>query len=481
MKRNRTGFLIAVALAAIICGGLLSCPPEPGTVDERVTKFMEIATESGYTVQEGMSLVSNLNDLYCESMMWAPLYPNPNSPYISGVLPPVPGQAAPVASKGSFRLREDEAIVVIGETPPPMAYFSFNFHMLKGSLSNEIGPPILWIPVADPVSSLAMQENCPTSSLFGRPFAIVATGHRQTLAQVHEMLRDAGLGDADDQIISPSLFSLGLEEESDEFIFAMRTAIPVDQDAFDSYIASLGDYVRIFRVRPNSASEDAQVEPVFASDPLPVPPLRVAGTGTGELDLNPTLQLLRQRIIDTHADCTATDISVDDWFEEPYPGLQRDRVTDLPQQDGVAGATSDATYLASGNFTLPEGSFLVAYGTHHRATGKATYSSVSIYADASLGAGLVTVQSPSLQGSARDYINDQTNADMFYAWTFTRASGGGDHVTQLQTEDFCQDADRPVDLTTLRVGYRAYAEPETKTHPAKSEILWDRLLMFTPK
>jgi hypothetical protein len=36
-------------------------------------------------------------------------------------------------------------------------------------------------------------------------------------------------------------------------------------------------------------------------------------------------------------------------------------------------------------------------------------------------------------------------------------------------------------LNTLRVGYRAYAEPATKTHPAKSEILWDRLLMFTPR
>ena len=79
-----------------------------------------------------MPVISDLNELYCQGSMWAPLYPNPNSPYISGVLPAVPGQANTVASGGSFRLREDEAVVVIGVTPPQMAYFSFNFHMLDG-------------------------------------------------------------------------------------------------------------------------------------------------------------------------------------------------------------------------------------------------------------------------------------------------------------------------------------------------------------
>jgi hypothetical protein len=71
--------------------------------------------------------------------------------------------------------------------------------------------------------------------------------------------------------------------------------------------------------------------------------------------------------------------------------------------------------------------------------------------------------------------------DKFYAWTFTRSAGAGDHASQLPTGQFCADPDRPVDLDTLRVGYRAYAEPQTATHPAKSELLYDRLLMFTPE
>ncbi len=482
MKQYKQSLKLAVALAAIIVVGSWPCAarPLPSPIEDEVIRFQEEATRSGFVVQEGLPVKTNLNDLYCGGNMWAPLYPNPNSPYISAVLPRVPGQADPQASNGSFRLREDEAIVVIGVTPPEMAYFNFNFHMLSGSLDVKIGPPILWIPVADPISSLSMRKIRP--SPYNKPFAIVGTGHRKTLELVHHMLRASGLGAVtNDQVISPSLFTLGLDGGSDEFIFALRTAVPADQDEFNNYLDSLRKEVRIFRVRPKSASEEDQVTPVFAAAPLPVPRQRVSGTGTSELDLDPTLQLLRQRIIDTNPNYTAADIRVDHWFEEPYPGLQRNLYTWPPDQDGVAGATTDATYLASPNFALPDDSFIVAYGAHHRATGKATYSSVSVYADKKLGFGLVTVQSPDLQGSARDYINDQRNADMFYSWTFTRASSHANHVTQLPTGG-CEDSVKyPVDLGTLRVGYRAYAEPATKTRPAKSELLFDRLLMFTPK
>ncbi len=484
MKQNKQSMIWAVALAAVInLVGAWPCAaqlPPFRRIDEHVSRFKNAAAKVGFVVQDGLPVISDLNELYCQGSMWAPLYPNPNSPYISGVLPAVPGQANTVASGGSFRLREDEAVVVIGVTPPQMAYFSFNFHMLDGSLSPEIGPPILWVPVVDPVSSLTLRKI--GSTPFNKPFAVVGTGHRKTLALVHRMLCVAGLGPmTNEQIISPSLFRLGLDEDSNEFIFAMRTALPADSKTFDDYLNLLSKEIRIFRVRPKSASEANQVTPVFAADPLPVPRQRVAGTGTSELDFNPTLQLLRQRIIDAYPDCTATDIRVDHWFEEPYPGLQRNMVTFPPHQDGVAGATTDATYLATDNFTLPDGAFLVAYGTHHRATGKATYSSVAVYADEELGVGLTTVQSPSLQGSACDYIKDQPSADMFYAWKFTRASNPGAHATQLPSADFCQNPDRPVDLNTLRVGFRAYAEPATKTHPAKSELLFDRVLMFTPK
>ncbi len=127
---------------------------------------------------------------------------------------------------------------------------------------------------------------------------------------------------------------------------------------------------------------------------------------------------------------------------------------------------------------------MVAYGAHHRATGKATYSSVSVYAGGVSTVGLGTVQSPRLQGSAGAYISDQPNADMFYAWTFARTGGpipSDLHVSTIPDAnvDFCGTPDRPVDLRTLRVGFRAYMEPPTKVRPAEPELLMDRLLLFT--
>lgn len=449
-------------------------------IDAQVARFKEEAARLGYVTEDGAARVSNLNDLYCNGTMWAPLYPNPNSPYISAKLPLVPGQAESLAAPSSFRLREDEAVVVIGQTPPSMAYFSFNFHMLRGSLLAKVGPPVLWIPVADPTNNLTLAKS--GSTPFNQPFAVVGTGQGKTLQQVHEMLAAAGLGSStNDQIISPSLFRLGLDEGSDEFVFAMRTAVPDNADEFNAYIKAIGQNVRVMRVRPQSPAGQDQVRPVLASDPLPVPALRVAGTGTSELDLYPTLQLLGKRIVDRYPDYKATELPVYDWLDQPYPALQADRVTDLPGRDGTAGLTTDAAYLGSANFKLPQGAFLVAYGAHHRATGKATYSSVSVYADESLGAGLLTVQSPDLQGSARDYIDDQPDVDKFYSWTFTRSGDRTEHATQLPSGPFCADSGRPVDLNTLRVGYRAYAEPKTATQPAKSELLYDRLIMFTPK
>jgi hypothetical protein len=463
---------------------------------KEIARFQAELAKAGYVVQEGQVGIYDFDLAYCSNVVWTADWPNPRSPYISAAMPPVPGQPVPNSGPNEYRLREDEAVVAIGMTPPPVAYFSFNMHMFRGSLINSVGPPLLWIPVGDPINNGSVRTAGPTP--YNQPFAAVFTGHRRTQAEVHQMLRNAGLQQAiNDQALPPALFRLGLDpgpdpqnRRTDAFAFAMRTAVAENQQALDEYLAGFSNAVaqrpiRMFRVRPLASGHD-QIAPVFAPDPLPVPPLRVAGTGTTELDLAPTLELLKQRIVAAYPAYKATDLQVDPLFEDPYPGLQRAKGWLIlpPGQDGVAGATSDAMYLGSGNFTLPGGAFLVAYGAHHRATGKASYSSVSVYADRVATVGLATVQSPKIQGSARDYINDQPNADMFYAWTFTRGASAGAHVTKLLASEYCQTnypgTNRAVDLNTLRIIFRAYMEPATRTHPAEPEMLMDRLLMFTP-
>ena len=497
IARVAVGAAAVLVIAAIGSAAANSTQQSSATAPAKeIARFQEELAKAGYVVQEGQVGIYDFDLAYCSNVIWTADWPNPRSPYISAAMPPVPGQ--PVANSGpnEYRLREDEAVVAIGMTPPPVAYFSFNMHMFRGSLINSVGPPLLWIPVGDPINNGMVRTAGPTP--YNQPFAAVFTGHRRTQTDVHAMLRKAGLQQAiNDQALPPALFRLGLDpgpdplnRRTDAVAFAMRTAVAENQQALDEYLAGFNNPVaqrpiRMFRVRPLASGHD-QIAPVFAPDPLPVPPLRVAGTGTTELDLFPTLLLLKERIIAAHPGYTATDLPVDPLFEQPYPGLQRTKGWLIlpPGQLGVAGATSDATYLGSGDFTLPSGAFLVAYGAHHRATGKASYSSVSVYADPVATVGLATVQSPKLQDSARDYINDQPKADMFYAWTFTRGTTGGSHVSQLLASDYCQTnypgTSRAVDLNTLRIIVRSYMDPATKTRPAEPEMLFDRLLMFTP-
>ncbi|MEV0985472.1 hypothetical protein [Streptomyces sp. NPDC049949] len=447
-----------------------------------MAQFKRRLANSGYASQPGTEAVFDLNRRYCEGAVFSAMWPNPQSPYLVTGMPEVPGQAPNTNPPATWRLRQDEAIVMIGVTPPPEEYFSFDLTTVRGSLQTG---PVVWTSVGDPVNNKTVRTTGPTP--YGQPFALVVTGNQRTRAEVNEMLAASGLGGGTNGMtIPPAMFRLGLDEGSDEFLLGVRTIAPEPgfEKALDDYRAA--PPLKVFRVRPGSGSAD-ETKPVYPPDPLPVPPLRVSGTGATELNLNPTLQKLRRRIVDAHPGFEARDVVLERGFEESYPGFQANLVTDSPIP-GVAALSNDADDPLSPNFSLPDGSFVVAYGTNHVATQQASYSSLSLYADATAAVSLAAKGNRELEGSARDFISDQPNADKFYAWSFSRAGGNGPsgpHVTTLPSTstDFCAqyDTDRPVDMSTLRAVARAYMQPATLTRPALSSLLLDRLLVFTPK
>ncbi|MGW6393024.1 hypothetical protein ACWFR1_21515 [Streptomyces sp. NPDC055103] len=457
--------------------------PSPSTdTDRQVERFKHQLARSGYVSQSGTEAVFDLNKRYCEGAVFSAMWPNPQSPYIVTGMPEVPGQAPNTNPPATWRLRQDEAIVLIGTTPPPEEYFSFDLTMLKGSLPTG---PLLWTSVGDPINNRTVRTQGRTP--YDRPFALVITGNGRTRAEVNRMLDASGLARATNNMtIPPAMYRLGLDQDADQFLLGMRTAVaePGFEKALDDYRAT--PPLQVFRVRPQSNSGD-ETAPVYAPDPLPVPRLRVSGTGATELDLNPTLQLLRQRIIDAHPGYEAHDEVVERGFEESNPGLQGNLLID-PPTTGVGALSNDADDPITRNFSLPDGSFVVAYGTNHAATRQATYSSATLYADAKAAVALAAKNNRELQGSADDFIHDQPHADQLYAWTFSRAGDtgpAGPHVTALPPTgtDFCAQygTNRPVDMSTLRFVARAYMQPDTLTRPALSSLLLDRLLVFTPK
>ena len=465
---------------ATVSAGRLDIPP--ADTSRQVARFMRRLAGSGYVSQSGAEAVFELNERYCAGAVFSGMWPNPQSPYIVTRLPEVPGQAPNTNPPVTWRIRQDEAVVMVGVTPPPEEYFSFDLTMLKGSLPTG---PVLWTSVGDPVNVKTVRTT--GASPFGRPFALVITGNRRTQDEVDRMLAASGFGGATNNMtIPPAMFRLGLDQDGDQFLVGMRTIVPEPgfEKALEDYRAT--PPLQVFRVRPQSGSGD-ETKPVYGPDPLPVPRLRVSGTGATELNLNPTLQLLRQRIIDAHPGYNVRDEVVERGFEESYPGLQDNLVID-PPITGVGALSNDADDPITHNFPLPDGSFVVAYGTNHAATGQASYSSITVNAGATAAVAVSAEDNTELLGSARDFIADRPDADKFYAWTFSRAGGTGPtgpHVTALPSAgaDFCAQfgTSRPVDMSTLRVVARAYMQPATLTRPAFSSLLLDRVLIFTPK
>ncbi|WP_344657528.1 hypothetical protein [Catenulispora subtropica] len=454
--------------------------PGDGT-DQQVARFERQLARADYASQQGSEEVFILNQKYCTGAVFSAMWPNPQSPYIISSLPEVPGQAPNTNTPRTWRIRQDEAVVLIGTTPPPVEYFSFDLTMLKGSL--PVGP-VLWTSVGDPVNLKTIHTRGRTP--YSRQFALVITGNRRTRDEVNQMLAASGLGGATtDMTIPPAMFRLGLEAGTDEFLLGIRTSVPKAgfEQALEDYRAT--PPLQVFRVRPGSGAAD-QTQPVYQPDPLRVPPLRTSGNGENELNLNPTLQTLRQRIIDAHPGYDVHEEVVQRGFEESYPGLQNNLVID-PPTTGVGALSYDADDPITDNISLPDGSFAVAYGTNHVSTGQATYSSITLNADTKAAVAVEAKDNVALLGSARDFIPDQKNADKFYAWTFSRADNGptGPHVTQLPstTTDFCAqyNGTRSVDLSTVRFVARAYMQPDTLTRPALSALLLDRVLVFTPK
>lgn len=224
---------------------------------QQVERFQRQLVKSGYVSQSGTESMTDLNGTHCGGVGFSALWANPQSTYIVSGMPEMPGQTPNSNPPSRWRLRQDEAVVIIGVTPPPVAYFSFYLTMLRGSLSTA---PILWVSDGDPISNMTVRTA--GSTPYDRPFALVITGNRRTQAEVDKMLDAAGMDSATNNVTSPpAIFRLGLDAGSDEFFLATLTTVPPPgfEEALDKYRADPS--LQIFRVRPKSDSAE-ETKPV---------------------------------------------------------------------------------------------------------------------------------------------------------------------------------------------------------------------------
>lgn len=390
-----------------------------------------------------------------------------NQPYLQLLVPkPAQEQGQPEIV---FQLREDEAVVVIGLTPPPARYFSYTPFLASKVYPNGRLP--VFATLGDSVNNATIRTTGRTP--FNAPVVLIFTPDRGTDARVRAALQRAGYPPAiiNTLVFPASMLNLGYGDTADELRILPRAAIWTVQADGDAYMNN--PPLHVFRVTPRTPAPPS---------PFPAPRLRIRGTGHSEMDLMNKLEQFRQGIIAANPGLYATDIPAIPTLYEGYDYIQRGAD---PWGDG-----RDCFYVAAGYapetgtsypLTLADDEFLVIYGTDHVATGKATYMNINVYAGETAKLSIGSLNDIDFPTTARQYLPSDPAADLMFAYKVSRNCGGsGSNCLPLSAPDNCARLTID-DSTLLGIGIRTYLEPATGVGPAMPEVLYDRVIKFSPR
>lgn len=476
MKKAGRWLCCAVVFGALVCSPRVGSAGEPSPI-----LFTDALVRDGFHVTPGGVEVWNLAKAWCESRPGIEhAWYNNNAPYLVLM---VPRSAKDPERVLEFKIRQDEAIVLIGRTPPPERYFAFYSWISSKVYPDGSRLPQLLVGAVDPVNNLSIKTD--TGKPFDSRTVLVFTPDQGTYARVLRALEHAGYSeDYVNVVVYPSsMLNLGHGDAADTFRVQMRNAMWEDgyEAAGEAYIRDAP--IQIFRVTPRAPTNERDLAP------FPMPSLRIRGTGRSELYLWNELGDLRQGIIEGNRGMHATDVPVN--VPVGYEGIDF-----LQRAAPVGGDARDAFCLQAGylpeflswdrQITLADDEFLMVYGANHVATGKTTYMSVGVYTgdvkDGKLSIG--SVDDRKFAGTATPYLpRGDAAASLMYAYKISRSCGGEPNCLQVPSKDLVESCTRLSvgPDTVLGLLLRMYLEPATMSGAAMQEVLYDRVLKFSPR
>lgn len=326
----------------------------------------------------------------------------------------------------AFKMRQDEAVVIITALPETCKYWSFIAYdmfakQLEGKdYSNEkayfgFGNDesgyyhTVFSSIGWPVNMLNARHDGDTA--FGTKTVIVLCANKTVRDSVSECLTAAGYPESMVNVmeIPAGTYRMGLERGRDTFSVFGRVSQPEDRDAFRVYLAKLPEEATVLRVSPRKEIPEA---------PFDVQTLKPRGSGVHEAarlsGCTEKLDQIREAIIAQYSDEydyeeLSTDIGITD-------GL-----TAYMKDADAQGDVLDAAYLNCGDFTLQsDEDFVVVYGVNHHYTGKARYFNAVLH-ERPLINGVCSVYNSMLPGSAAQYLDGAADeADGYYVYKMAR-------------------------------------------------------------
>ncbi|MBI5870839.1 MAG: hypothetical protein HZB44_07790 [Actinobacteria bacterium] len=478
VNRLRVCFAIAILVCALLMAS--SCDQADTNKAGNVDSFQTALTDGGFSLQTGKLQTVDVFAMAQAGLFTNANYQNAGAPYLSPRLPMAPGETAPPvftdaalnpANSGlyiDYRLRPDEAIVLVGKTPPKCTYFGYDAEIVS-RWSDQTGKPvIIFGNYGDPLNPMVIKTDGPQDDPYQRNTMIIMAADEGVADRITAAAQTAGYSpDIINVYVVPSqLLKLGLDGKSDTMTLLHRFAYPDDQQAGQDYMNN--PTMQVFRVTPN--------ETVQAS-PYDMPASRVRGTGDfRELELSATAEQLRQAILAKYSNLAAVEPVTSPWGggADGVDGLDA-----VQQMQSNAGPGRDALYLRTTEFTLADdpNQFVVIYGINHAAIGRATYTSFSVYGTVQAN-GVASAWNRMYAGTAEEFLPGDPNAKYFYVWKIARHANGDPHTTEVPFDQGINGIDLD---QSMFLGFRLYMEPSTMTGPIAMETYFDRAIEFSEK
>jgi disulfide oxidoreductase YuzD len=482
--------------------------------DRRIEYFIKLLEKKGFIVQEGKIQYIDILKLVSEGKCSSALGNIVGAPYATYILPPAPNQMPSPAQRPPkgydpdnpsnyppnldfvqtgvhYKLRSDEAIVLIGQTPPPSAYFCFRsylalvenkpekdyrdkvtdgddltgyYHFIGASLGDQINNYFIW-------------TNKTPYGAFGKPFdastIIITTADKRINQQMRDALNVSGFCHSimNNDNIPLDLVNMGLEKGKDHFSFVMRANIFQDSLAGWDYIYNIEKYFTVLRIIPQ--------KPYPCSHPWSIPKMRTREICTNEFQVIPTarntLDYLRNQIFKKYKNSQYHVIDLDFNLAaiENYESILQDVNTWIDNKDTI--------YVKTESFQFDsDDDFLIVYGVNSTQTGFADFINVSLYGDELWNGVAGTVFSDELQYPASEYFPEcDKNGKNYYVMKLARQSTEGNEVIIPYSTDNPKGFAYGVDNNQkVFLVIRMYINQKTKVASAPFDIIWGHAILF---
>lgn len=428
--------------------------PDPTGIERGIERFRQELEAVGFVLAEGRA--EELDPSECCDWESCYLF-NPDNEYLGWWIPRGPGQLAPNPAEQPdgtsliWRLRPDEAVVAVGRTPPPAAYFSYRTYLHDRWNWVTRTREWLFFNLGDSLNQFVIGTG--EGGPFDADFALITTADANTERAIREAALRAGLPPGivnTDHVVGDDL-RLGLYPEADTFRLQARIALFEDEALGEAYLAR--PPITVWRVTPAVEAPHLRIV---------APPLRARGTGTNESAWAPAMDALDLAVRETWSDYNPTDL----------PTI----VPTSDEDECPPGCNRDTFFAVTIHYWLPEDAdaFVLVYGVNHERTGKSVYSNFSVIDTEHLAA-YEAIHSRSMPGSAEAYLPAHPLVDDLYVWKIARTCDPGDPYC-IAVPYECPGFASP---TQGSIAFRAYTEAATGTGPLTSEIVVDRAILFT--